>query len=128
MSAPRNALRRSAVGERDSGVASLELLGMIPLVFVIAALGLQVGAFLWAVTNTNEAVRQGARAQSLGESGCDAAAGTLARSLDVVSCRATGGPGMYTPSTVSLVVEVPVLGLVDEYVPRVVVERDAYLP
>jgi hypothetical protein len=111
----------------DRGVASLELLGMIPLVFVIAAIGLQVGVFLWAVTNTNEAVRQGARAQSLGQDGCAAARATLARSLRS-ECSGSGGTGMGSPAEVSLVVEVPVLALVDEYLPDVVITRDAYLP
>lgn len=113
---------------REAGVASIELLGMIPLVFLFAALGLQVGAFLWAVTNTNEAARQGARAQSLGQDGCGAANATLATSLDVISCNASGGKGMYTPSNVTLVVKVPVLDLVDDYVPEVEIKRSAYLP
>ena len=118
--------------DREAGVASIELLGMIPLVFLFAALGLQVGAFLWAVTNANEAARQGARAVSLGQDGCGAARSTLAESLtrDLSPgwCDASGGKSMGTPSTVTIVVEVPVLDLVDDYVPRVVIERSAFLP
>lgn len=120
---------RRLLARRDDGVASLELLGILPLVFVIAALGLQVGAFLWAVTNTNEAVRQGARAESItGGTGCSSARATLAPSLRVQSCEAEGGPSPLTPSYVVMEVEVPVLGLVDRFVPDVTVTRRAVLP
>ncbi len=123
-------LRRALLrGRRDDGATSLELLGLMPLVFVIAALGLQVGAFLWAVTNTNEAVRQGARAESLtGGTGCSAARATLAESLRVLDCQAEGGPSPFTPSYVVIQVEVPVLGMVDPYVPDVTITRRAVLP
>ena len=111
----------------DGGVASLELLAMMPLVFLFALLALQVGAFLWAITSTNEAVRQGARAQSLGDNGCQAAEDTLTDTLVVEECRNRGGSGLGGVS-VQLVVRVPVLPFVEDYVPDVRVTRDAYLP
>lgn len=115
---------------RDEGVASLELLGILPLVFVIAAIGLQVGAYLWAVTNTNEAVRQGARAQSLGKDGCAAAEATLASSLvQERPCSSSGGgSGPFSNDSVTLVVRVPTLGLVERFLPDVTVTRTAVLP
>ena len=111
----------------DPGVASLELLAMMPLVFLFALLALQVGAFLWAITSTNEAVRQGARAQSLGDNGCQAAEDTLTDTLDIERCSNSGGSGLGGVS-VQLVVRVPILPLVEDYVPDVRVTRDAYLP
>lgn len=107
-------------GERGS--ASLELMGILPLALVFAVLALQVGGFLWAITSTNEAVRDGARAQSLGLPGCAAARDSLTDTLKVTSCNA-GGTG-----SVRLSVEVPILPVVDNLVPDVTVTREAHLP
>ncbi len=120
-------IRRPRRPDSDRGVASLELLGMTPMVLLFAVLALQVGAFLWGITSANEAVRQGARAQSLGDNGCSAARDTLTDTLDVVSCSASGGSGRSSAS-VRLVVDVPVLTLVEDFVPDVRITRDAYLP
>jgi hypothetical protein len=79
---------------------------MIPLVFLLAAIGLQGGVYMWAATNTNEAARQGARAQSLGQDGCAAVAATLGGSLDLESCSATGGPNPFSPTRLDVRVRV----------------------
>ena len=110
----------------DRGVASLELLGMVPLALVFAVLALQVAAFMWAVTSTNEAVRAGVRAVSLGQDGCDAARAVLSDSLGV-RCEQQGGP-LGQGSSVELVVDVPIAGAVTDLVPDVQVTRKAYLP
>lgn len=101
---------------------------MIPLVFLLAAIGLQGGVYMWAATNTNEAARQGARAQSLGQDGCAAVAATLGGSLDLESCSATGGPNPFSPTRLDVRVRVPVLELVEDYVPAAAVTRTVYLP
>jgi hypothetical protein len=112
---------------RDDGVASLELLGLVPLALVFAAVAVVVAGFMVAITSTNDAVRQGARAQSLGQSGCDAARDVLRDTVVVRDCVAGGGELGSSPS-VRMVVEVPVPRIVDDLVPEVLVTRDAYLP
>lgn len=116
----------------DRGVASIELLGIMPLALLLALIGLQVGAFLWAVTNTNEAARQGARAQSLGQDGCATFRATLADSLDTerTQCRATGRPGLLTgsPTEIEVAVKVPIIPFIDDFVPDPTIERTVYLP
>lgn len=135
MSALRRALTRrlplrpERAGRRtrdERGVASLELLGMVPLALVFAILAVQVAAFMWAVTSTNDAVRQGARAQSLGQDGCAAARAVLSDSLQVVDC--VNGGRMGSGSTVRLEVDIPVAGAVEDLVPDVRVTREAFLP
>lgn len=122
----RPGLRRRAP-RGDRGVASLELLGMIPLALVFAILAVQVGAFMWAVTSTNDAVRQGARALTLGQDGCVAAEDVLSESLRRGSvCSQSGGMG--SGSTVTLVVDIPIAAAVEDLVPDVSVTRTAYLP
>lgn len=125
MRAPHLRTRKRSADDR--GVASLELLGMIPLALVVAVLVVQVAAFMWAVTSTNDAVRQGARAQSLGQDGCAAAREVLSPALRGDSrCFAEGRMG--EGSTVQLVVDIPVAAAVVDLVPDVEVTREAYLP
>lgn len=129
---PDAATRRTETAgrlRRDGGVASIELLAIAPLGLLLALVGLQVGSFMWAVTNTNEAVRQGARAQSLGDDGCAAAEATLSRSLELASrplC--TGGDGPLSPTRVVLEVEVPIIPFIRDFVPDDTITRTAYLP
>ncbi len=52
---------------RDGGSASLELLGMIPALGLAIVLTVQVAAALYALQATTDAVRQAARARSLGQ-------------------------------------------------------------
>lgn len=113
-------------GRRDRGVASLELLGMVPLALVFAVLVVQVAAFMFAVTSTNEAVRAGVRAVSTGEDGCAAAEAVISDSYEV-TCTERGGP-LGEGSSVRLVVDIPVAGAVTDLVPDVEVTREAFLP
>ncbi len=110
----------------DRGVASLELLGMVPLALVFAVVVVQVAAFMVAVTAADEAVRSGARAVSLGRDGCGAAEAVMSDSLEAV-CTQQGGE-LGTGSSVRLVVRVPVVGAVTDYVPDVRITREAFLP
>ncbi len=113
----------------DDGVASVELLGIIPLGLLLALIGLQVGAFMWAVTNVNEAVRQGARAQSLGRDGCAAARATLAGTFEEVSCTpGGGGSGPYSDDSVRVQARVWIIPFIEDYVPDPVITRSAVLP
>ncbi|WP_380164489.1 TadE/TadG family type IV pilus assembly protein [Jannaschia sp. R86511] len=88
----------------DRGQATLELIAMLPVVLLLTGLLLQVGAIAWAITDTTEAARQGARASSMGQDGCSAAEAALSGSLTIVpsSCSAGGG-------TVALQVRAPIL-------------------
>jgi hypothetical protein len=92
---------------------------MIPLGLVFAVLALQVGGVMWAVTSINEAVRQGARAESLDRDGCAAARAALSSSLRMLSCSTSA------PSTVTMTVALP---NISDYAPDVTVTRSAVLP
>ena len=118
--------RAARGGSRDRGVASLELLGMLPLYLLAGVLAVQLGGLLWAVTSTNDAVRQGARELSLGGDGCAAARGALPSSLDLVDC--TGSGGGLAPATLQIRVHVPVVPVARRWVPDVTVDRTAHLP
>jgi hypothetical protein len=112
--------RTPAVRPRgQAGSASIELLAMIPLALIFAILVIQVGGAMWAVTSLNEAVRQGARAESLDRDGCAAARAALSPRLSVVSCTTSA------PSVVRMTIAVP---QVSEYVPDLTVTRTAVLP
>lgn len=126
----RRADRSSRRPRGERGVASIELLAIMPLGLLLALVGLQVGSFMWAVTNANEAVRQGARAQSLGDNGCDAAEATLSRSLELASpTRCVGGDGPFAPpNRVTVHVKVPIIPFIRDYVPDPTIERTATLP
>lgn len=126
MSRVRTAVRRARPGGSDRGVASLELLGMIPLALTFGVLVVQVAAFMFAVTSTNEAARAGVRAISLGEDGCAAARAVISDSYDV-DCD-PGGGRLGEGSSIRLVVDIPVVRAVGDYVPDVEVTREAYLP
>lgn len=112
----RRDLRRGTV--RDAGQASLELVAMLPFVLLLAGLLLQLGAVVWAITDTTEAARQGARAASMGQDGCGAARAALSGSLTATGCTSAGG-------TVRLEVQTP--ALVDQ-LPRWTIDRTAVLP
>ena len=113
--------------DEDSGLVSIELLAILPWLLLLALFTFQVGVILWGVTSADEAVRQGVRAQSLGQDGCAAARATLASSLAVSSCLSAGG-ALGEGNAVSLVVDVPVLGPVSSWTPTVQVTREAFLP
>lgn len=68
---------------RDRGSASLEVVGLLPVV-VVAVLALVQGAAAgYAVQATTDAVRQAARASSLGDSAAQAAEDALPLGLSV---------------------------------------------
>ncbi len=113
-------------GER--GAATLELVGYLPIALIFLLVVFQVCVLMWAMVSLNEAARQGARAQSLGQDGCGAARSTLSDYLDVVGCVPKGGKQMYTPSSVTVSVKVPVPSFIDDFVPDPVLTRSAYLP
>lgn len=92
---------------------------MIPLALTFAILALQVGGVLWAITSVNDAVRQGARADSLDRNGCAAARDAVPDTLTVLSCTPRA------PSGVTLQVTVPVIS---DYLPPVTITRTAVMP
>ena len=59
--------RRPAVGRDDRGSSAVELVGALPVVVVVVLVALQALAGVYATQATNQAVRDGARAQSLGQ-------------------------------------------------------------
>ena len=89
---------------KDRGQASLELVAMLPLLIFGGLLILQMGVAMWAVSSTNEAARQAARAFSLGADPMAAAEDSLPGKLDVADL-VSSGPG----HTVELTVEIPTL-------------------
>lgn len=128
------ALRRTPSRRDDRGAASLEFVVYLPVALVFLYVTFQVCAIMWALSSINEAARQGARAQSLGQDGCAAAAGSLSRYLDYdprTDCRASGNDRMGTPSSVEITVRTPVPALIRDWMPRgedLNLTRTAYLP
>jgi len=53
---------------KSRGSASLELLGILPAMILVIMILIQAGAFVYAMNGANQAVRDGARAKSLGQS------------------------------------------------------------
>jgi hypothetical protein len=106
---------------------SLEMLALAPWLFVLALVAFQVGVIGWGVTSAAEAVRQGVRAQSLGQDGCAAARATLTATLTMSECVAAGG-ALGEGNAVRIVVDVPVLRPAAAWTPRVQVTREAFLP
>lgn len=102
----------------DSGQATLELLAMLPVVLLLTGLLLQLGAVVWAINDTTEAVRQGARAASQGDGGCAAARRALSGALSDESCGESAGH-------VEMTVEAPML--VDAF-PAYLIRREATMP
>lgn len=102
----------------DRGQATLELVAMVPFVLFVTAALLQLAAVVWAVTDTTEAARQGARASSMGDDGCSAARAALSGSLTDTYCR-------YGAGSLTMEVDAPILvpGFDD-----VVIRREATLP
>lgn len=116
----RDGARRRRVARGDGGVASLELVALLPVVFFVVALVVQLVLALATVQATNDAARQAARAYSLGRSPSAAAADSLPGRLSVDSLRYVG-PG----HGVELRVRVP---LVAPVLPDWTVTRKAVMP
>ena len=103
----------------DRGQATLELVAMVPFVLFVTATLLQLAAVVWAITDTTEAARQGARASSIGDvDGCSAARAALSGTLTATSCIAGAG---------FLTMEVDAPSLVPGF-EDVVIRREAAMP
>lgn len=89
---------------RERGTASIEVVGLVPLLILVAMMVLQLGVAGWTASQTAEAARQSARAQSLGEDPRAAAEQALPGALRVDRIAAGG-------DTVTLWVDVPRVSL-----------------
>lgn len=104
---------------RERGSASLELLGVMPVVAVLVVALLQVAAAVYTTHATNQAVRDGARALSLGRSAEVAVARSLPGGLEASSITyVSGGEGL------RIEVDVPRIAVF----PPMTVERTAVMP
>jgi hypothetical protein len=102
---------------REDGTASLELVGLMPLVAVVASLALQDAAVVFVAHATDDAARQAARAVSLGRDAKSAARGAVPSGLEVqVTSEGSG--------RVTVRVEVPRLSPL----PQPTVTRSAVMP
>ena len=90
-------MSRRPRGER--GTVSVEVVVLVPLLVVVALLTLQLAAAAWTVSQTQEAARQAARAQSLGQSPEQAARDALPGGIDLVAVHADPGSGQVTVET-----------------------------
>lgn len=92
----------------DRGTASIEVVALIPVLILVAMLVLQLGVAGWTASQTAEAARQSARAQSLGQDPHAAAEQALPGALRVDRISAGG-------DTVTLWVEVPRVSLLPQF-------------
>ncbi|GAA4352733.1 TadE/TadG family type IV pilus assembly protein [Angustibacter luteus] len=104
----------------DRGVASLELVALLPVTLFIMAVVVQLVLGLATVQATNDAARQAARAYSQGRSASQAAQDSLPARMDVESL-STFGPDY----GVSITVQVP---MVAPGLPAWTVTRKAVMP
>ncbi|HEY0949920.1 TadE/TadG family type IV pilus assembly protein [Nocardioides sp.] len=84
----------------ERGTVAIEVVALVPLLVLVALYTLQVGVAGWAASQTQEAARQSARAQSLGRDPVAAAEDALPAGLHVSRVDVSG-------DSVKLVVEVP---------------------
>lgn len=103
---------------RDEGSASLEVLGLVPTVVVLLGILLYAASFVYTVHAANQAVRDGARALSLGQAAGPAIQRSLPGAVEVASVTypVTGG--------VRLEVRTVDVG----YAPQMTVTRTAVMP
>lgn len=111
---------RTAPSRRDTGGAALEVVVLYPVLVLLGTFALQVGAAMWTITATNEAVRTAARAYSLEQDPAVAADRSLPGSMRRISLQ-TFGEEVHG---VRLSVEVPRVSPL----PRFTVTREAVLP
>lgn len=104
---------------RERGSASLEMLGLLPVVGIVASLVLQYIAVAFVAQASDDAVRQGARAHSLGRDPAQAVENSLPGGLGASSVT-TFGPD----HGVRITVAVPRLSLL----PVATVTRSAVMP
>ena len=93
---------------RECGTASIEVVALIPVLLFVAMLVLQLGVAGWTASQTAEAARQAARAQSLDRDPLTAAEQALPGALRVDRISAGG-------DTVTLWVDVPRVSLLPEF-------------
>jgi hypothetical protein len=114
--------RRSTVlrsHRRDGGVVTLEYVAILPAALAVLALGVQMVIGVDTAESTTSAVRQAARAYSLGEDPRSAAEGALSGRMRITDLTLSG-----PDHTVTLTVAVPTLrGL-----PQWTVTRKAAMP
>lgn len=114
MTAHRVAFRTSRPGDRGS--STIEVLGVVPIVGALVLCLVQVCFVAFAVLGANQAVRDGARAASLGRSAELAVDRSLPGTLDA----------SVTTAGERVAVRVPVPRV--KPFPQFVVERDARMP
>ena len=90
------------------GTASIEVVALIPLLILVATFALQLGVAGWTASQTQEAARQSARAQTLGQDPRAAAERALPGAL-VIHRISAGG------DTVTLEVRVPRVSLLPTF-------------
>jgi hypothetical protein len=77
---------------RDRGQATIEMVGLLPMVLIIMVLVFQVMTMIYTAHAASQAARDGARAYSLGQSPESAARASLPGGVSYVSTT-TFGPG-----------------------------------
>ena len=110
---------------RDRGIASLELIGVLPTLLLCAILAFQVGLAGWGMASTVQAARAAARAASLGhghagatQAAQDALPGALVAEAVTGSCyaeacaysvtvRVPSAFGQFDLGTITRTVEMP---------------------
>jgi len=110
-------VRRGDTGRGDEGTSTLEVLGFVPIACVIILVVLQVVAFSMTVSAANQAVRDGARALSLGRSAEVAIEQSLPDNL-------TASRITYPAGGVRIEVRVPRIAIM----PQLTVARQATMP
>ncbi len=96
---------------RERGVASLELVGVLPTLLIFGILAFQVGLAGWGTASTVQAARAAARAATLGQNPTAAAHAALPGSL---KAEAVTGGCFAEACSYSVTVRVPaVFGLLD---------------
>ncbi len=108
---------RTALRRDDRGSSAVELLGALPVVVVVVLVLLQVAAFTFTVQAANQAVRDGARARSLGHAVPSAVEESLPGGLHAESIE-------YPSDGVRIEVRVPRIAVF----PAMTVTRQAFMP
>lgn len=108
---------RRAVRRADRGSASLELLGLMPVIVLVMCALLYASSVVYTVNAANQAVRDGARAMSLGQSAEAAVHRSLPDSIDVQRISYPAGAVRLEVRSVKMAM-----------FPRVTVTREATMP
>jgi len=114
---PLSTRGRAGADARDRGSAAIELLGALPVVVIVVLVVLQTIAFAYTANAADQAVRDGARARSLGQAVEPAVARSLPGSLSASSVT-------YPDEGVRIEVRVPRIAIF----PRFTVTRHAVFP